>query len=104
MRARYLSVLLLLLIPCAPVWAGADSPTASDKAAEAATTARSPRIVLDDERNEIHFVIDGKVAAVLDANGLRVRESIEYGGTVTDTGAADFDERLPAGPGEGQHE
>lgn len=93
MRNRYLSALFLLLIPLGSAWA------ASDKAAEAATTAKSPKIVLDQERNEIHFVIDGKIAAVLDANGLRVRESIEYGGTLTDTGTVHYDRQLPGAGG-----
>ncbi|MGR3802037.1 MAG: hypothetical protein ACU0AY_01075 [Marinibacterium profundimaris] len=48
------------------------------------------RIEVDSESGEIHFYIEGNVAAVLKADGLHVRESIGYGGTLTDYGTEGF--------------
>ena len=50
----------------------------------------STRVEADPENSEIRFFIDGTVAAVLRADGLHVRNSIFYGGRLTDVGAEGF--------------
>jgi len=47
-------------------------------------------IVADQEAGAVRFVIDGEEVARLDASGLHVRESVSYGGVLTDYGASGF--------------
>jgi hypothetical protein len=58
-------------------------------------------IVTDPGRGTITFMIDGKSAARIDRDGLRVVGNIEYGGTITDTGRA-YAEKAIAGGGHAQ--
>lgn len=43
-------------------------------------------LVLDQAGGSFRFLIDGREVARIDRDGLHVRESIEYGGTITATG------------------
>ena len=51
-------------------------------------------IVTDQDKGTITFMIDGKPAARIDRDGLRVVGDIKYGGTITDTGSADAEKAL----------
>ncbi len=51
------------------------------------------RLVTDQSAGVVRIVIDGKEVARFTADGLQVRDAIEYGGTITDTGTAYFDHR-----------
>jgi hypothetical protein len=53
-------------------------------------------IVEDQAHAAFRFMIDGREAARLDAKGFHVRESIELGGTLTDTGTAYYDAHATA--------
>lgn len=66
------------------------------KAAQEPRGAQSLSIVEDHEAKAFRFLIDGKEVARLDADGLHVREGIEYGATLTDTGTAYYDEHVAA--------
>lgn len=44
------------------------------------------RIETDSTANEIRFYVDGKLAAVLKDDGLHVRNNIQFGGTIFDSG------------------
>jgi hypothetical protein len=48
-------------------------------------------IAVDEETGRIVFVVKGETEAVLDAQGLHVRENIDYGGAITDEGRSGFD-------------
>lgn len=64
---------------------------------EAAADATEPfatRIVVDEEANVIRFFIDGKEKARLNADGLQVRENLNYGGNLTDYGPSGFDDQV----------
>jgi hypothetical protein len=49
------------------------------------------RIEADNEAGQIKFFIKGELEAVLDENGLHIRDSVDFGATITDTGSAAFD-------------
>lgn len=63
-------------------------------AGEVIPEAPTMRIEADEAHKAFLFVIDGEPVALLDKGGLHVRDSIEYGGTLTDSGTASFDKRL----------
>ena len=48
-------------------------------------------LVLDHGSGSFRFFIDGREVARIDRDGLRVRNDIEYGGTITNTGVDHFD-------------
>ena len=58
----------------------------------AATEYTRTSIIADQEHGIVRILIDGKEIARFDSGGLQVRESVEYGGTMTDVGTAYFDE------------
>ncbi len=53
-------------------------------------------MIIDPETNSFRFFIDGKEVARIDQTGLHVRENVEYGGTLTDTGREHYDQRVKA--------
>lgn len=70
------------------------------QATEETPSTASPetvRIVTDQDKGTITFIIDGKAAVQIDRDGLRVMNSIEYGGTLTDTGSAHIEKALAGG-------
>lgn len=64
----------------------------SARAEDAASLAAEPQhpqavsIIEDQDAKAFRFMIDGHEVARLDATGLHIRESIEYGGSITDAG------------------
>jgi hypothetical protein len=54
-------------------------------------------IVTDHDHNVIRFMVNGVEVARLTGNGLQVRNDIEYGGTITDTGVQAFDQHTGDG-------
>lgn len=67
--------------------------SAQEEADAAIVTASDTRIEVDDNADEIRFLIKGKVIAVLREDGLHVRDNINYGGELTDYGHQSFEER-----------
>jgi hypothetical protein len=53
-------------------------------------------ILVDKQHDVIRIIIDGREAARFNADGLQVRQGIEYGGTLTDTGQDYYDQRTGA--------
>lgn len=92
MRNIYI-ILLLFLLSFLPriVWA---EPRADTRDASARPGAE---IVADQQAKAFRFIIDGTEVGRLDAAGLHVRGSIEYGGTLTDTGVERFDQSAAKG-------
>ena len=78
--------------------------TASANAAGPAPAATQPpptgqqqtRIETDQKTGAIRFIVNGREEARIDATGLHVRQGVEYGGDLTDTGEAYYDK--PAKP------
>ncbi|WP_274630780.1 hypothetical protein [Arvimicrobium flavum] len=60
----------------------------------------SVEIVEDQEAKAFRFMIDGREVARIDAIGLQVRDSIGYGGAITDVGPGRLD---PAADGAESH-
>ena len=48
------------------------------------------QIIADRSENIIRFVIDGEEVMRLDGEGLHVKRSIEYGGSLTDIGVVNY--------------
>lgn len=83
---RLLSLLALLMLPF--------SIASAQEAAVKTEPFESTRIEADNEAGVIRFIVKGKVAAILMEDGLHIRESVAYGGSLTDYGAASFDKTL----------
>lgn len=84
---RAINILLLFaVLPIFPCIALAESPPP----ARAADAGQRAEIIEDQEAGAFRFTIDGQEVARLDTVGLHVRGSVEYGGAITDTGAAAF--------------
>ncbi|MBM6395301.1 MULTISPECIES: hypothetical protein [Hyphomicrobiales] len=79
-----LSLILILL----SVGAFAQS-VANERKAPWVKSGAPLEIVEDQESAAFRFIIDGREVARLDNAGLYVDGSIEYGGTLTDTGSRD---------------
>ena len=50
-------------------------------------------IVTDGDHGIVRVMIEGEEVARFTTDGLQVRDAIEYGGTITDTGTTYFDHR-----------
>ena len=96
-RQGFAGLFFLATIIAAPAYAGAvtkgATPAGKQEAAPPAALAQT-RIAVDEKTNVVRFFIDGKEAMRLDADGLHVQGNVEYGGTMTDSGRALFDERV----------
>lgn len=79
------SVFLFIPFIAAPVMA-------QENASGAVADKTSTRIVTDSENGQIRFYIKDKLAAVLNDDGLHVRESTLYGGALTGYGRKGFDD------------
>ena len=44
------------------------------------------KVIVDEDAGVIRFIINGKEAAQINANGLSIRDNFEYGGTLLDMG------------------
>ena len=62
--------------------------------AEEAANQQPTRIEIDQQAKTFIFIIDDKPVALLDQNGLHVRDGIVYGAGLTDAGAVSFDKRM----------
>lgn len=49
---------------------------------------QATRIETDQKTGTIRFIVNGREEARIDATGLHVRQGVEYGGSLTDTGEA----------------
>lgn len=63
------------------------------RAVAAHADSSAAAIVTDTGHGIVRVMIRGKEVARFTADGLQVRDSIEYGGTITDIGTAHFDDR-----------
>lgn len=52
---------------------------------------QSVDLVLDHTSGAVRFYVEGQEVVRIDRDGLRVRNDIEYGGTITDTGRDYYD-------------
>lgn len=52
------------------------------------------QVIADDASSTVRIVVAGRTVAVFDGDGLHVRGAIEYGGTLTDFGATNFDAKF----------
>lgn len=84
-----LCVLLTLPLMSAPTMAQDGIPPET-------TTEPSTRIEADSDSQEIRFYVDDELTAVLKDDGLHVRNSVGFGGTITDYGTEAF-ERFTGG-------
>lgn len=64
-----------------------------ERAVAARADSNGTEIVTDGDHGIVRVVINGKEVARFTADGLQVRDAIEYGGTITDTGSAHFDQQ-----------
>lgn len=62
--------------------------------AEESANQQPTRIEIDQEAKTFVFIIDDKPVALLDADGLTVREGINYGATLTDADRPHFDRKI----------
>jgi hypothetical protein len=81
----YISILVFLVLVMLVVSMG--------KPAESASPAT--RIETDQKTGAMLFIVNGQEEAQLDANGLHVRQSVQYGGTMTDVGVSSYDRFSP---------
>lgn len=64
--------------------------------------SHAPQIKSDPERNAFIFIIDGEEVARLDKSGMYVRDSVAFGGTLTDTGSEWIENRIAGKDFDGQ--
>ncbi len=50
---------------------------------------QATRIETDQKTGAVKIIVNGKEVARFNARGLQVKDSIEYGGTITDSGSSD---------------
>ena len=68
-------------------------------AATAALTApQPPQTRVEAEGDSIRFIVNGTEQARIDKNGLHVRQGVQYGGGLLDTGEAFYDHQFKQGP------
>lgn len=65
------------------------------------STSETTKIIADQDKGTITFIIDGEAVAQINRDGLHVVESINYGGVLTDTGSA-YAQKVIAQGGEEQ--
>lgn len=67
-------------------------PALAQDAGAHGSPSEPTRIEADSEQGEIRLYVEGALAAILKEDGLHVRESIGYGGTLTDYGKTGFED------------
>lgn len=67
--------------------------TAATTRAYTAPAEPQTRVETDQKTGAVRFIVNGREEARIDATGLHVRQALEYGGPITDTGAAGYDHR-----------
>lgn len=88
---RFLIFAVFLLIS-SPLASAQERPSGTET--PPATTADDTRVDVDQDAGTLTIVVKGQPVAVFDADGLHVRDDVDYGGKLTDTGPAAFDKRL----------
>lgn len=78
--------LLICMLFCALILAVGVSQSSAEETATNTASKGKTEIVVDDDSGTVSILINGETAVLIDANGLHVKESIEYGGTIRDTG------------------
>lgn len=86
--------ILSLLAICISVGALAVGMSHRSEASDEGT-----RIVIDQESGVIRFLVNGEEQARIAPGGVQVRNSIAYGGTLTDVGTTPFDQRVISSEG-----
>lgn len=99
-----LALALVLPGPAAAQQTGPGKPENAPESTKESAQADQPatRIEVSEETGIIRFIIEGEERARLDASGFHVREDIEYGGTITDTGIRHYGSTGPAQPTGGE--
>lgn len=99
MRIEHASLFWAFLLFVGSAFAGNDAPASPTGSRAVAQAGDRLQLVEDEEAGAFRFLIDGREIARLNEDGLQVRESIEYGGVLTDTGSLHYDQE--AGVSEG---
>lgn len=86
---RYLIALLLNSLVVSALML---APHLAQATAGNAASSETVVIIEDPNSKSFRFVIEGKEVARLDQSGLYVRESIAYGGTISDVGVEHYDQ------------
>lgn len=81
--------------------AGNEAPASPRGSGAVAQVVKGDRLQLveDESGGAFRFFIDGREIARLDEDGLQVRDSIEYGGALIDTGSLNYDQEAGASEG-----
>ena len=61
------------------------------------TAPEATRIETDQKTGAVEIIVNGKEVARFDAKGLQVKDSIGYGGVLTDSGSSDTDYAIRIG-------
>ena len=70
--------------------------TAASTVASTAPVPQRTRVETDQKTGAVLFIVDGREEARIDRNGVHVRRSVEYGGTLTDIGTGGYDRQAGA--------
>lgn len=89
MRQAFCKICAITLF--AVIAVGVAVPVSADEHSALQQTRQSVDMVLDHATGAVRFYVDGQEVARIDRDGLRVRDDIEYGGTITDTGRDYYD-------------
>lgn len=71
---------------------------AAGPAAPQPTGQQATRIETDQRTGAIRFIVNGREEARIDADGLHVRQNVDYGGLMDDTGPEGYDQPAKAEP------
>jgi hypothetical protein len=89
MRRIFLAAMLLLI---------SGTAHAAGPAAPEPTGQQATRIETDQKTGAVKIMVNNREVARFDAKGLHVRQDVDYGGLMKDTGSADYDKRMTAEP------
>lgn len=90
MRPLLLYAMLLLISGTAH--AAGPAPSANGEAAQ------TTRIETDQKTGAVRIIVDGREVARFDRDGLHVRQNVDYGGLMKDTGPEGYDQPTDAEP------
>ena len=71
---------------CALMVGSVLATSAQPSHAEDTANKGKTEILVDENAGTVSILINGETAVLIDADGLHVRDSIEYGGTIADMG------------------
>jgi hypothetical protein len=91
LRIEYACLFWAFLLFAGSALAGNEAPASPTGSRAVAQAGDRLQLVEDEEAGAFRFFIDGREIARLDEDGLKVRDSVEYGGSITDTGLEHFD-------------